>query len=135
MKKHLLSLLAGILGLSGCAAAPPQTDSTAAHQTISAEQAKDMMAETESYVLLDVRTEEEYLESRIAGSVLLPYDRISEKAAEILPDKAQTIFVYCRSGRRSAAAAKTLAGLGYTAVYDFGGISDWPYDTISGGDA
>jgi len=58
----------------------------------------------------------------------MPYGEITERAENELPDKEQTILVYCRSGRRSAIAAQTLTELGYTNVKDFGGIIDWTYD-------
>jgi len=91
-----------------------------------------MMTESDDYILLDVRTEEEYRDQRIDGSVLIPVDEISIRAEAELPDKDATILVYCRSGRRSASAAEELAALGYTNVYDFGGIQSWPYETVSG---
>ena len=91
-----------------------------------------MMAESDDYILLDVRTEEEYREQRIDGSVLIPNDEISIRAEAELPDKDAAILVYCRSGRRSASAAAELAALGYTNIYDFGGIQSWPYETVSG---
>lgn len=77
------------------------------------------------FILLDVRTPEEYQEGHIPGAVLLPYDKIAIQAAVVLPDKEKEIIVYCRSGRRSAIAAETLAKLGYMKVADFGGISRW----------
>ncbi len=95
---------------------------------ITASEAKQMLDEQQGYVLLDVRTEQEYAEGHIPGALLIPNTELSEKAADLLPDKEQTILVYCRSGRRSAEAARTLADMGYTQVYDFGGIIDWPYE-------
>ena len=62
-------------------------------------------------------------------AILIPDTDIVEKAPEMLPDKAQTILVYCRSGVRSARAANALIELCYIHVYDIGGIIDWPYDT------
>lgn len=102
-----------------------------------AENAKQMMgefAETEdsTYVLLDVRTEQEYKENRIPGAILIPDYELAERAEAELPDKRQVIFVYCRSGRRSETAAKLLVEMGYNHVYDFGGIIDWPYETTQG---
>ncbi len=104
---------------------------------MSAENAKQMMgefAQTEdsTYVLLDVRTEEEYREKRIPGSVLIPDYELAQRAEAELPDKRQVIFVYCRSGRRSEAAARKLVEMGYNHVYDIGGIIDWPYETTQG---
>ena len=83
------------------------------------------------YVILDVRTEEEFNEAHIEGAVLIPDYEISAKAESILTDKEQLILVYCRSGRRSKNAAKELATLGYKNVKEFGGIIDWPYKTVS----
>ncbi len=95
---------------------------------LSAEEAKEIMDSTEDYILLDVREEDEYAEGHIKDALLMPYGEITERAENELPDKEQTILVYCRSGRRSAIAAQTLTELGYTDVKDFGGIIDWTYD-------
>lgn len=97
---------------------------------ISPKEAKEMLDEQEGYILLDVREEDEFAEGHIEGATLFPLGQIKDKAEETLPDTEQTILVYCRSGRRSAEAAKTLADLGYSTVYDFGGILDWPYDVV-----
>ena len=91
-----------------------------------------MMDSGEPYILLDVRTEEEYVAKRINGALLIPDTAISERATAELPDKFARILVYCRSGRRSARAANMLVRMGYKQVYDFGGINDWPYATVSG---
>ena len=91
-----------------------------------------MMEESDDYILLDVRTEEEYLELRIDGAILIPDFEITDRAEADLPDKESLILVYCRSGRRSALASEQLAALGYTNVYDFGGIQSWPYETVKG---
>jgi rhodanese-related sulfurtransferase len=80
--------------------------------------------------LLDVRTSEEYKEKRIEGAVLIPDYEINDRAAAALPDKDAAILIYCRSGRRSASVAHELIEMGYTNVYDFGGINDWPYETV-----
>jgi len=86
----------------------------------------------EPYILLDVRSESEFNEQRIDGAIVLPVDEIINRAAAVLPDKDTAILVYCRSGSRSATASNELVGMGYTNVYDIGGIIDWPYGTISG---
>ena len=63
------------------------------------------------------------------GAVLLPVGTIDEDtAAAVIPEKDAVVLVYCRSGNRSRTAASRLAGLGYANVYEFGGISTWPYD-------
>ncbi len=95
---------------------------------ITAETAKTMM-DSQEVVILDVRADWEYAAAHIAGAVLMPYDQICALAPEKLPDKEQPILLYCRTGTRSAIAAGTLCGMGYTEVYDFGSIESWPYGT------
>ena len=97
---------------------------------ISPADAKAMLESNPDILLLDVRTPEEYAAGYIAGSVLIPYDQIEARAGELPADKSTPIIVYCRSGRRSAIAAEVLAELGYTEIYDLGGIQDWPYDIV-----
>ena len=95
---------------------------------ITAEEAKQIMDTEEGYIILDVRTLEEYDEGHIPGAIVISHEKIAEKAEEVLPDKNQLILVYCRSGRRSKIAAEALAELGYTNIKEFGGIIDWPYE-------
>ena len=95
---------------------------------ISTEEAVTMMAEQENYVILDVRTPEEYAERHIAGAVNLPNEEIGTEPIEELPDLDQLILVYCRSGNRSKQASEKLVKLGYTNVYEFGGINNWTGD-------
>ena len=110
---------------------PGEISVKASYKKISAEDAYQMIHGTDEYILLDVRTEEEYNEKHIEGALLIADYEILEKAEAELPDKSALILIYCRSGRRSANAANELIEMGYTNVYDFGGIIDWPYDTIS----
>jgi len=91
-----------------------------------------MMQDTDDYILLDVRTEEEFKEKRIEGAILIPHDEIRDRAETELPDKNAVILVYCRSGNRSKIAASELCEMGYTNIYEFGGINYWPYETVSG---
>ena len=94
---------------------------------ITMEQAQNLMETEENYVILDVRREDEYDAGHIPGAVCLPNESITaETAAEVLPDPAQMILVYCRSGNRSKQAAAKLAALGYSDIREFGGILDWP---------
>jgi phage shock protein E len=133
MKRYISMFLSGLLFFTGCAqTAPAQNEGEAVYRRLSAEEAMEMMETLEDYILLDVRTEEEYLEKRIENALLIPDNKIEQEAEEKLPDKNAIILVYCRSGRRSANAANALVKMGYTGVYDFGGINDWPYDTVSG---
>ncbi|MDR2581252.1 MAG: rhodanese-like domain-containing protein [Fibromonadaceae bacterium] len=97
----------------------------AMYKKISAEEAKTIMSESSEYILLDVRTAEEFKERHIEGAILIPRTEIKKRAAIELPNKDALILVYCRSGRRSSAAAQELASMGYVNVQDFGGINDW----------
>jgi len=127
MKYNAILSLICLNMLFGCTRSEAQQT---VYRKISAEEAYKMMAESKDFVLLDVRTEAEYSQQRIEGAILIPDFELKERAAVELPDKSKTVFVYCRSGARSANAAKVLTGLGYTNVYDFGGIINWPYETI-----
>lgn len=98
------------------------------YESITPKQAKEIMDNEESYIILDVREQNEYDEGHIPKAVLIPYTEIENRAEELLPGKEQLILVYCRSGRRSKIAAESLARLGYTNVKEFGGIIDWPYE-------
>ena len=101
------------------------------YQTISPSDASALLAGQEPVLLLDVRTQEEYDQGHIKGAVLIPSTELSRRAPAELPDKEALIILYCRSGNRSAAAARELADLGYTRVFDLGGIIDWPYEVVS----
>ena len=101
------------------------------YRKISSQEAYKMMSENENFILLDVRTIAEYREKRIPGAVLIPDYELVNRSEKELPYKDQLIFVYCRSGNRSAASTRTLVNMGYTNVYDFGGISSWYYNTES----
>jgi len=125
MKKLFLALLLLCsLILAACGA------SEAVYRKISAEDAYRMMRENDSCILLDTRTGAEYEERHIEGAILIPEYEIAARAAAELPDKNALILLYCRSGRRSEIAANELVAMGYTNVYDFGGIIDWPYETV-----
>ena len=98
------------------------------YRQITVEEAKQMMDSNGDAIILDVREQEEFDAGHIPNAVLLPYTQINERAERVLPDKEAQILVYCRSGRRSKIAAEALASLGYTQVYEFGGIIDWKYE-------
>ena len=112
MKKILILL---IFLLVGC--------TTNTYTTISQSEAKKMMKEEKDYIILDVRTKEEYAEGYIDGAINIPLNEIEN--TNKLNDKDQIIFVYCRSGNRSKQASEILANLGYTNVYDIGGLNTW----------
>ena len=122
-----LAISSILLSLFGC----QSTKEENSYQHITADEAKALMDSEKEYIILDVRTAEEYAAGHIEGAVLIPDYEIQEKAEEILLDKSQLILVYCRSGRRSKNAASTLASLGYTNVKEFGGIINWKYGTVT----
>ena len=100
------------------------------YQQISQEEAWDMM-NTRQVVILDVREQNEFDAGHIAGAVLLPVGTITaETASAVIPNQDSVVLVYCRSGNRSKTASQALAELGYTEVYEFGGINTWPYEVI-----
>lgn len=107
----------------------PKESST--YEQITPAEAKALMDSEKDYVILDVRTPEEFAAGHISGAVLIPDYEIGDKAESVLPDKDQLILVYCRSGRRSKNAASELVTLGYTNIKEFGGINDWEYGTVT----
>lgn len=123
-------------GSSNASAASAPTASAAsssdsAYHKITAEEAKKKIDEG-GVTIVDVRTAEEYAEKHIPGAILTPVESIGKEPPEALGDKDAVLLVYCRTGVRSKQASEKLVGLGYTQVYDFGGIVGWPYETESG---
>ena len=101
------------------------------YQQITQEAAKEMM-DTQEVVILDVREQHEYDSGHIPGAVLLPVGTITDDTAAAVIDELDTVvLVYCRSGNRSKTASQALVDLGYTNIYEFGGINDWPYEVES----
>ena len=157
MMKRIITgiiLMIGVLSMTSCnkptetskvTEQTPATESTTEENTtiesateavdgyvqITQEEAKSLMDSEKDYIILDVRTVEEFSEGHIEGAILIPDYEIGEKAEETLPDKNQLILVYCRSGRRSKLASAELAKMGYTNVKEFGGIIDWSYGTVT----
>lgn len=123
MKKWMISLFV-ILGLVGCSK-QNTTETPSTFITISSEEAQKRFEEESGYVILDVRTIQEYQEGHIPNSLNIPNETIDESIKEELKDLNQTIYIYCRSGNRSKQAAKKLIEMGYTNVIDFGGIQTW----------
>ena len=125
--KKLVFLLLAVLLLAACGQ-DKENNQGAVYMNITAEEAKEIMDSEEGYIILDVRTQEEYDQGHIPGAILIPNTAIEAKAEDVLTDKNQLILVYCRSGRRSKIAAEALVELGYTNIKEFGGIIDWPYE-------
>ena len=124
--KRLCLILLAVLLLTACGQ-KTETTQEAAYMNITPAEAKKLMDTEEDYVLLDVRTQEEYEDGHIAGAILIPNTELRDRAEQELTNKDQLILVYCRSGRRSKLAAEILEELGYTRIREFGGILDWPY--------
>lgn len=98
---------------------------------ISQDEAKRMMQE-EDCIVVDVRRPDEFAAGHIPGAVCIPNETIGTQPPDGLADKAQTILVYCRSGNRSKQAAQKLFDMGYSHVFEFGGILDWTGETVTG---
>ena len=124
--KKFITLLLSVLFLAGCALPAGQEVS---YRQINMDEAITMMEEGSGYIILDVRTPEEFAERHIPGAINIPNETISTEEIPELPDKDQLILVYCRSGNRSKQASEKLMKLGYTNVVEFGGIIDWPGET------
>ena len=127
--KKLLPIFITALLLVGCAVPAEQE---IRYRQITMDAAVAMMEEEEGYIILDVRTTAEYNEKHIPGAINVPNETIGTEEISQLPNKEQLILVYCRSGNRSKEASEKLANLGYSNIYEFGGIIDWPGETVSG---
>ena len=125
--KKLIFLFLAVMMLTACGQ-NTENNREAAYMNITAEEAKQIMDSETGYIILDVRTQEEYDQGHIPGAIVISHEQIADRAEEVLTDKDQLILVYCRSGRRSKLAAQILAELGYTNIKEFGGILDWPYE-------
>ena len=126
--KRIIPFLMALLLLAGCGAQSEEST----YRQVNAEEAATMMEEESSYIILDVRTTEEYSEKHIPGAINIPNETIGTDDIPELPDKEQLILVYCRSGNRSKQASEKLVKLGYTNIVEFGGINDWTGETVSG---
>ena len=127
--KKFITLLLSVLFLAGCALPAGQEVS---YRQINMDEAITMMEEESGYIILDVRTPEEFADKHIPGAINIPNETISTEEIPELPNKDQLILVYCRSGNRSKQASEKLVALGYTNIVEFGGINDWPGETVTG---
>ena len=135
LNKFRLIVLAGcLIFLTACSEeegvvslnSEPQT-----HRVITASQAKEMIANNDDVVIVDVRSPEEFASEHIKGAISIPTGEVETLAPLLLTDINQTILVYCRAGSRSHYASLILSNMGFSAVYDFGGILDWYGDVVS----
>ena len=127
--KKFITLLLSVLFLAGCALPAGQEVS---YRQINMDEAITMMEEGSGYIILDVRTPEEFADKHIPGAINIPNETISTEEIPELPNKDQLILVYCRSGNRSKQASEKLVALGYTNIVEFGGINDWPGEIVTG---
>lgn len=118
-----------LLLLAGC---KTKEEESATYTQISMSELMERLETQKDAMLVDVRTIEEYESGHIPGAICIPNETIKEEEIVKLPDKNQTIFVYCRSGNRSKQAAESLIGLGYTNVVECGGIADWTGEVVTG---
>lgn len=134
MMKWILSFMALLL-LAGCTV-PEKTiepvQDVPGYRQINMDEAIAMMEGESDYILLDVRTPEEFAEKHIPGAINIANETIGSEEIPELPDKGQLILVYCRSGNRSKQASQKLADLGYTDIVEIGGINDWPGEVVTG---
>ena len=125
----VLIILMAALILNGCGSSADDTDS---YRQVSSAEAAAIMEEETDYIILDVRTQEEYETAHIPGAICIPNETIGTEDITELPDKDQLILVYCRSGNRSKQASEKLAKQGYINIVEFGGINSWTGETVSG---
>lgn len=126
--KRIMTILLSLLSLTGCAAPASQNNT---YRQISMSEAITMMEKEKDYIILDVRRPDEFAEKHIPGAINIPNEIIGTEEIKELPNKKQLILVYCRSGNRSKQASEKLVKLGYTNIVEFGGIIDWPGETVS----
>ena len=126
--KKIIPFLMALLLLAGCGAQSEEST----YRQVNAEEADSMMEEESGYIILDVRTAQEYSEKHIPGAINIPNETIGTEDIPELPDKEQLILVYCRSGNRSKQASEKLVKLGYTNIVEIGGINSWPGETVTG---
>ena len=130
MKRILPLLLIMLFVLSGCSSVKEEQNK-AGYTQISQEEAKEMMGRDDGHVIVDVRRQDEYDAGHIPGAILIPNESIGHGAPEALPDYDQVILIYCRSGNRSKQASEKLAAMGYTNIYEFGGINTWTGEIVT----
>ena len=130
MRRVLPIVLIILFALSGCSSVKEEQN-TAAYKQISQEEAKEMMDRADGHVIVDVRRQDEYDAGHIPGAILIPNESIGCDSPEALPDYDQIILIYCRTGNRSKQASEKLAAMGYTNIYEFGGINTWTGEIVT----
>ena len=137
MKRIILVFVATLLCvLTGCSVSGQNTgsdDAAKSYKPISQEEAREMMAKDDGHIVVDVRRQDEYDAGHIPGAILIPNESIGKEQPEELPDLNQIILIYCRSGNRSKQAAQKFYNMGYTNIYEFGGINTWTGEIVTEG--
>ncbi len=143
IKTSLIILASLCMLLSACGKGTSSSDSvqsevhttiaseTATYQQITQEEAREMMKADNGHIIVDVRRQDEYDSGHIPDAILIPNESIGTEKPKELSDLEQVILVYCRSGRRSKEASHKLADMGYTHIYEFGGIIDWTGEVVT----
>lgn len=126
--KTMVAAAVSAIFLLGCAS----SDSGTEYRQVNMNEAVEMMENEKDYIILDVRTEQEFEERHIPDAINVPNEMIGKDEIPELPNKEQLIMVYCRSGNRSKQASEKLVKLGYSNIVEFGGMKDWPGETVSG---
>ena len=126
----IILITAVVMVISGCGSS---SDSGSRYTQLSQDEAITMMEESSGYIILDVRTQEEYDKKHVRGAICVPIEDIRAGKLDKLPDKSRPLLLYCWTGRRSADAAAILAKQGYRNVCEFGGLVDWTGD-VEGAD-
>lgn len=126
MKNRLfMIILLSICALMTACREQKTADAGLMYTPIDQDTAREMMEKDDGHIIVDVRSREEYDTGHIPGAIPIPNENIGSDMPEALPDPEQTILVYCRSGNRSRQAAEKLGQMGYTNVYEFGGVLTW----------
>ena len=134
MRRLLLCAMTALLLLSGCGSKGQVMDGDGmvnSYKIISQSEAKEMMQRDDGHVVVDVRRQDEFDAGHIPGAILIPNESIDDTQPKELPDFNQIILIYCRSGNRSKQAAQKLFDMGYTRIYEFGGINTWDGEIVT----
>lgn len=123
MRKNIILVVVTILIVAFCSGCSNN------YKHLSVEEAMDMMKTAKNYMIVDVRSQEEYDKRHIPGAVLVPINDLKAGKFDALPDKNQTLMIYCWTGRRAETAAQILIDNGYTNVYELGGLVNWTGET------
>ncbi len=133
-KRVFIIFAALLLLLTACSSGPQVMDGedmVQSYTQISQDEAKEMMQQDDGHVIVDVRRPDEFAAGHIPGAICIPNETIESEQPEELPDTDQIILIYCRSGNRSKQAAQKLFDMGYTNIYEFGGIIDWTGEVVA----